>query len=267
MTDTTQAAGLTKAQEYVVSCMDAQAKVEGLPTYSELRAALAAQAGSREQQIPLQSMIYSWLMHHGKPATVSEFERASAVVADALARGGYLAAQAVPVTVPADADADEMNRKHGEDYGSDWVYPAPAEAKEEPKQVADLEKIQRDVLGDVRLTLFGKITEANLQHNSFDLIPDAAWEVIREAVKRAINLTAREVADPVWPYAKDATPVAAPALTEEQVRVIAQVAEDMEGEIVHAGSLLPGVEVVMLPRSYVSRLRAALRSTQGGEQA
>lgn len=33
-----------------------------------------------------------------------------------------------PVVVPADADADEMNRLHGEDYGKDWVYPTESAA-------------------------------------------------------------------------------------------------------------------------------------------
>lgn len=31
--------------------------------------------------------------------------------------------QKKPVVVSSDADADEMNVKHGEAYGVDWIYP------------------------------------------------------------------------------------------------------------------------------------------------
>lgn len=36
-----------------------------------------------------------------------------------------------PVIVAADADADEMNRIHGEGYGFDWVYPATPECPDQ----------------------------------------------------------------------------------------------------------------------------------------
>lgn len=46
------------------------------------------------------------------------------------------AADARPVVVPADADASEMNRQHGEDYGKDWVHPVSA-----PEPVATFRRI------------------------------------------------------------------------------------------------------------------------------
>lgn len=75
----------------------------------------------------------------------------------------------------------------------------------EGEAVADLAKIERDVLNDVRLTLFEKVNDANRHLRHFDLVPGAAWVVITEAVRRAIKITAREVADPVWPYAAHPT--------------------------------------------------------------
>ena len=47
-----------------------------------------------------------------------------------------LAQPPLPVSVPADADADEMNRLHGEGYGVDWEYPD----KEQPEQWANRAK-------------------------------------------------------------------------------------------------------------------------------
>lgn len=94
-----------------------------------------------------------------------------------------------------------------------------------PKVVADLGKIQQDILSDVKLTVFNKIVSANNQSNRYEVVPVAAWEVIREAVKRSVELTAREVADPVWPYIKDleSAPVVPPhvQLSEQQIVDIA----------------------------------------------
>lgn len=95
-------------------------------------------------------------------------------------------------------------------------------ASQLPEVVADLDKIQQDVLSDIKLTVFNKITSANNQSNRYEVVPVAAWEVIREAVRRSVEITAREVADPVWPYVKDieSAPVVPPQVQLSNQQII-----------------------------------------------
>jgi hypothetical protein len=70
-------------------------------------------------------------------------------------------------------------------------------------QMADLLKIKRAVMGDILLTQFNRVKMANVHPDRHDLTPAAAADVIEVAINRAVDMTAREVAEPVWPYALD----------------------------------------------------------------
>jgi len=63
-----------------------------------------------------------------------------------------------PVIVPPNADADEMNKQHGDAYGVDWKYPDAAQPQRTWVDLTDDEEIA-DYLGDEYHTM----TESDLR--------------------------------------------------------------------------------------------------------
>jgi hypothetical protein len=79
-------------------------------------------------------------------------------------------------------------------------------------QEYDMGKIERDCLSYAGLICLGPIKDAyrlfQAQGKTVEDFDKCAWDALIKAVKHAVELTAREMRKPVWPYALDTPPVA-----------------------------------------------------------
>jgi hypothetical protein len=82
---------------------------------------------------------------------------------------------------------------------------SPLVAQAEPPDRPDMAKIEQDCLNFAALSCLGSIKQAyrlfHAQGKTEEDFDRCAWDAMAKAVKRAVDLTAREVRDPVWPYA------------------------------------------------------------------
>ena len=101
--------------------------------------------------------------------------------------------------------------------------------------VADLTKIEKHCISNAGLCCFGAIKNAyrlfHTQGKTEKDFDECAWEAMVKAVKYAVDLTAREVRDPVWPYVAEDQP----ATTHTQPAPVAQ-AEPPKWEVKEAKS-------------------------------
>jgi len=88
-----------------------------------------------------------------------------------------------------------------------------------PVQEPDIAKIEKDCLSYAGLICLGPIKDAYrfflAQGKTVEDFDKCAWDAVTKAVKHAVELTAREVREPAWPYALDNQPAAqrAPVLS------------------------------------------------------
>lgn len=84
--------------------------------------------------------------------------------------------------------------------------PAPQVVQAEP----DMEKIRRDAVSNAMMTCMKGVTDAYryfpAQGKDVEDFDRCAAEAMTKAVEFAVQLTAREVRDPVWPYAAAPSP-------------------------------------------------------------
>jgi hypothetical protein len=87
-----------------------------------------------------------------------------------------------------------------------------------------MEKIEKDCLSHAGLIYIGPIKDAYrfflAQGKTVEDFDKCAWDAMTKAVRYAVELTAREVREPVWPYALDSLPAAQPAVQEPVIQNI-----------------------------------------------
>jgi hypothetical protein len=116
------------------------------------------------------------------------------------------------------------------------MLPAAPPAQEQAGQMVsaqpDVAKIEQDCLSYAALSCLGSVKQAYrlfyAQGKTAEDFDRCAWDALSKAVKHAVSLTAREVRDPVWPYAAVQQEGAAPKGPTPQ-QIVEAIAKQWDG--------------------------------------